>query len=73
MSETKRGGDEGLADFMCGYILHFKDGREAEETILQRKATLSACERIGQVCLGVTYSGSRPLDRAEFVIAKESQ
>jgi hypothetical protein len=55
--------------FVCGHVIHFKDGGDTEECVLGR-GTLEECERIGQVVLAVSYSGNRPVDHAEFVIVE---
>ena len=53
--------------FVCGCVLFFEDGGDPEQMILHR-GTQKECEEIGRLLPGVSYSGNRPLDRAEFVI-----
>ena len=57
--------------FICGFVLHFKDGGSPEATVLGG-GTQEECENIGRLLPGVAYSGERPLDRAEFVIGKQN-
>ena len=55
------------ATHAAGCVIHFKDGGEPEETVLCI-GTLEECERCGELFPAVSYSGDRPVDRAEFVI-----
>ena len=54
------------AKYICGYVIYFSDGGEPEGQVLGR-GTLEECMRIGNLMLAVSYSGSRPNPKAEFV------
>ena len=53
--------------YQCGYVLTFSDGGDPETQLLH-EGSFEECERVGQVCLAVSYSGDRPLAAAHFVI-----
>lgn len=55
------------ATHVAGYIIHFKDGGEPEEAVLGQ-GTKEEMERLYRMMPAVSYSGERPIDRAEFVI-----
>lgn len=56
--------------FVCGNIIYFKDGTSSEQVL--HRGTLEECQRISEVCLAVSYSGDKEVDKAQFVIVEES-
>jgi hypothetical protein len=53
--------------YVCGYILHFSDGRESEGQVLHT-GTKEECEKVMELMSAVSYSGDRPLSKCEGVI-----
>jgi hypothetical protein len=58
-------------EWLCGYVIFFKDGGEPEAQVLH-KGTKRSCEELMNhpALCAVSYAGSRPVDRAELRIVK---
>jgi hypothetical protein len=61
----------GCNEWLCGYVIYFKDGGEPEAQVLY-KGTKRSCEELMNhpALCAVSYAGSRPVDRAELRIFK---
>jgi hypothetical protein len=61
-------------DWLCGYIIFFKDGGEPEGQVLYR-GTKESCKELlnNPVLCAVSYSGQRPVDRAELRVLRAAQ
>lgn len=52
-----------------GYVIHFLDGGPPEERLIVT-GTKEECEAFYNIMPGISYSGERPVDRAEFVVVE---
>lgn len=53
--------------FVCGYVIEFRDGGEPEAEVLH-VGSLEDCEKVSSLIPGVAYSGDRPVEGARIVI-----
>lgn len=60
------------ATHVAAYVIHFKDGGKPEECIVGQ-GTEEEMENLYRLMPGVSYSGDRPTDRAEFMIVPWSE
>jgi hypothetical protein len=55
------------ATHVAGYVVHFKDGAGPEECLIGQ-GSREEMEALYRMMPAVSYSGDRPVERAEFVI-----
>jgi hypothetical protein len=53
--------------YICGTILHFKDGKPSEINVLHT-GTKESCESVSNMTHAVAYSGDRPFDHAQCFV-----
>jgi hypothetical protein len=55
--------------FICGTIVHFKDGGTSEINVLHT-GTKEDCELVNKNTHAIAYSGDRPFDHAQCFVMK---